>query len=34
VLRHWVVLTLAWYLVVAVVIALAFASQWMQMLGA
>lgn len=33
VLRRWVVLTLLWYLLVIVVIALAFRAQWLVMLG-
>lgn len=32
-LRRWVVLTLLWYLLVIVVIALAFRAQWLVMLG-
>jgi uncharacterized membrane protein len=32
-LRRWVVLSLLWYLLVLVVIALAFRQQWMVMLG-
>lgn len=32
-LRRWVVLTLGWYLLVLVVIALAFRQQWLVMLG-
>ncbi|ATG51844.1 hypothetical protein CFK38_10155 [Brachybacterium vulturis] len=32
-LRRWVVLTLGWYLLVIVVIALAFRQQWLVMLG-
>lgn len=34
VLRHWVAMTLTWYLLVVVVIAAAFWRQWMAMLGA
>lgn len=33
VLRHWVLLTLAWYVLVIVVILAAFWSQWMAMAG-
>lgn len=33
VLRHWALCTLAWYLLVVVVIFLAFLPQWMGMLG-
>lgn len=33
VLRHWVVATLLWYLLVIVVIALVFRQQWLTMLG-
>ncbi len=32
-LRHWALCTLAWYVLVAVVIFLAFLPQWMGMLG-
>jgi len=33
ILRHWVVLTVSWYLLVAVVIFIQFFDQWMLMLG-
>ncbi len=33
ILRHWIVLTLLWYLLIVVLIALAFLPQWMTMLG-
>ncbi|MGY5764674.1 vitamin K epoxide reductase family protein [Brachybacterium sp. DNPG3] len=33
ILRHWIVLSLLWYLLVIVLIALAFLPQWMTMLG-
>ena len=33
VLRRWVVLSLLWYLLVIVVIAVAFRHQWLMMLG-
>ena len=33
VLRHWVVLTVLWYVLVAVTILLAFLPQWMAMAG-
>ncbi|MGO3210270.1 vitamin K epoxide reductase family protein [Brachybacterium sp. AOP42-C2-15] len=32
-LRHWVVATLLWYLLVIIVIALVFRQQWLTMLG-
>lgn len=32
-LRHWVALTIAWYVLVIVVIALAFLPQWLALLG-
>lgn len=32
-LRHWVLLTLAWYLLVVVLIVLAFWAQWLAVLG-
>lgn len=32
-LRHWVVLTVLWYLLVIIVIAIVFWSQWLVMLG-